>query len=907
GTGYSSLSYLRQLPVSTVKIDRSFVTGVDGSIADPVIVEAVTRLAHTLGLRVVAEGVEELAQAEALIEFDVDELQGYYFARPLEADAFVRATVGATWWTRPPPRNASADAGGGSRAMPESGGPRDRLLMTRAVDAAPVPVVVLDRSHGDDGGGPVIHVNPAFERMTGFLSSYLRGHALSELLDSSTDHAHLTQLLQSFAGSLPSVVRVRVRSSWGIPIPVELSATPVDDERGLSSQWVVSVRDLRAEARNEHRATPTDEPDDEPDNRRRDRRQRLAIDVAQRGLDLGSADAVSQLADVLAEIGAELNVDRVYVDSFDDASGRAVHRGEYVRVGQPRGEGQGPDLGRRAAWLDAIKGSHVLVVADAHLNDAAWLRERFEAFETACRAMISVPLRVGGRLLGAMSVEMIDRPHQWDVDEIGFVRQLAQVIANLLDMRRMHEERDRSRAQLSAVLEYSFDGVAMLDPDGLISYVNRAGGELMGVPVSQLVGRSPIEFIEPDDLDLAHELFAPDADGPTLGLVRVRRSDDAVIWVELSVTRLVGGQLEGFVINGRDVTARVLADAAFARRAGFDELAAGVAQQALDLGPAAFVERLSEVTAALGRTLRTDRCFVDVVDDGYLRNVADWARPGHPPSTFATEPVLLDSLPQWRDHLLGLMPLVVDDTSSPNHVPLDAQPAADVMNTAYIAFPLTARGQLCGVLGVTMTSGERIWTHDETALVQALSVTIGSVMLWQRADSLRRDSEERLQRLVRIDGLTGLANRLALRERLDAIEGQAGERQPVAIMVIDLDQFKNANDRYGHDVGDDLLCRLAARFDAIVPEAVCLARTGGDEFAVIGVGLDEAAVQALADQIVAAAGAPLDADGEQFVVGASVGIAMVPSGGPVRDGLRRADRAMYEAKHLGGGRAQFSR
>jgi diguanylate cyclase (GGDEF)-like protein len=180
-------------------------------------------------------------------------------------------------------------------------------------------------------------------------------------------------------------------------------------------------------------------------------------------------------------------------------------------------------------------------------------------------------------------------------------------------------------------------------------------------------------------------------------------------------------------------------------------------------------------------------------------------------------------------------------------------------------------------------------------------------MLWQRADSLRRDSEERLQRLVRIDGLTGLANRLALRERLDAIEGQAGERQPVAIMVIDLDQFKNANDRYGHDVGDDLLCRLAARFDAIVPEAVCLARTGGDEFAVIGVGLDEAAVQALADQIVAAAGAPLDADGEQFVVGASVGIAMVPSGGPVRDGLRRADRAMYEAKHLGGGRAQFSR
>ena len=71
--------------MSTVKIDRSFVTGVDGSLADPVIIEAVTRLSHTLGLRVVAEGVEELAQAEALIELNIDELQGFYFARPLDA------------------------------------------------------------------------------------------------------------------------------------------------------------------------------------------------------------------------------------------------------------------------------------------------------------------------------------------------------------------------------------------------------------------------------------------------------------------------------------------------------------------------------------------------------------------------------------------------------------------------------------------------------------------------------------------------------------------------------------------------------------------------------------------------------------------------------------------------------
>jgi diguanylate cyclase (GGDEF)-like protein len=371
---------------------------------------------------------------------------------------------------------------------------------------------------------------------------------------------------------------------------------------------------------------------------------------------------------------------------------------------------------------------------------------------------------------------------------------------------------------------------------------------------------------------------------------------------------LVDGQVDGFVVNGRDVTGRVLADADLARRAGFDELAAGVAQRALDLGPTTFVERLTDVTAALGRMLRADMCFVDVVEDGYLRNIAKWAAPGQPASSFALEPVLLDSLPEWRDHLLGLRPLVVDNTSSPDYFRPDRETPADVLSTAYVACPLTAHGLLCGVLGVSMTGGARTWTHDETALVHAFAVTIGSVLQWHRAGHLLRESEERLQRLVRIDGLTGLANRLALRETLDAIEHEEGERPPITVMVIDLDQFKVANDRHGHDVGDDLLCRLAARFAGVVPEAALLARTGGDEFVVIAPGLTEEEMLALADQIVGAASVPVVAGDEQFVVGASVGIVTVPpDGGLVRDSLRLADQAMYEAKRLGGSRWQFSR
>jgi diguanylate cyclase (GGDEF)-like protein len=90
GTGYSSLTYLKGLPVDEVKIDKTFIHGLVRDAADRAVVRAVVDIAHTLGLRVVAEGVEEVAQHELLAALGVDEIQGYLHARPMAASDMVQ-------------------------------------------------------------------------------------------------------------------------------------------------------------------------------------------------------------------------------------------------------------------------------------------------------------------------------------------------------------------------------------------------------------------------------------------------------------------------------------------------------------------------------------------------------------------------------------------------------------------------------------------------------------------------------------------------------------------------------------------------------------------------------------------------------------------------------------------------
>jgi len=168
---------------------------------------------------------------------------------------------------------------------------------------------------------------------------------------------------------------------------------------------------------------------------------------------------------------------------------------------------------------------------------------------------------------------------------------------------------------------------------------------------------------------------------------------------------------------------------------------------------------------------------------------------------------------------------------------------------------------------------------------------------------------EVLRRQALHDGLTGLPNRTMLTDRLrHALQQSSRTFAPVALLMMDLDQFKEVNDALGHDHGDRLLIEMSRRLQRELPQADTVARLGGDEFAVLLTkeGNLEGARHA-ADQITASLEQPFHLGGISLQVNASIGIAVYPEHAVDAETLaRRADVAMYTAKRTGGGAAVYS-
>ena len=212
---------------------------------------------------------------------------------------------------------------------------------------------------------------------------------------------------------------------------------------------------------------------------------------------------------------------------------------------------------------------------------------------------------------------------------------------------------------------------------------------------------------------------------------------------------------------------------------------------------------------------------------------------------------------------------------------------------------LKVREGMIGMLDISLPADGSL-TERERHLFTAFADAVSSHLV--NARLLSRQVHEATH-----DGLTGLGNRTLLLRRCAAALEQRAEGEVVALLLLDLDRFKQVNDTLGHAVGDVLLQQVAERLSAQVRREDLVARLGGDEFGILLTGIATAAdAEVIADALLGALNEPFLLEGLRVSVGGSIGVAVCPVDSDHVEGLlRNADMAMYEAKARPGSTARY--
>ncbi|MCC2653222.1 MAG: hypothetical protein K0R61_1263 [Microvirga sp.] len=279
---------------------------------------------------------------------------------------------------------------------------------------------------------------------------------------------------------------------------------------------------------------------------------------------------------------------------------------------------------------------------------------------------------------------------------------------------------------------------------------------------------------------------------------------------------------------------------------------------------------------------------------------------------------LLQINPEHGETLIGLQEKLA--AVQPLIEEIDRRPEA-ARQALEILSPL--EGPLAQLASASHNHGAALVQKDQQELIRlhwafsgiaAILILVGVILilLLNRHNRLLGDAHEELHVLAHQDALTGLPNRVVLRNQLEqALASKRPNGRTIAVSYLDLDHFKDVNDSFGHETGDELLKAVAERLQDCIPAVEgqvrnLISRFGGDEFAILQTGIrrpDESA--ALASRIVDALREPFSVNGQEIFIGTSIGIALAQ--GPVTSSqiLKHADMALYHAKADGRGTFRF--
>ena len=223
-----------------------------------------------------------------------------------------------------------------------------------------------------------------------------------------------------------------------------------------------------------------------------------------------------------------------------------------------------------------------------------------------------------------------------------------------------------------------------------------------------------------------------------------------------------------------------------------------------------------------------------------------------------------------------------------------------------LAFLLSARNSISQLNVRLAVAGQEVWWEiagkPQFDKAQRFTGYRGSAKDITRSRESQRDAE----RLAQYDSLTGLSNRHRMTKRLSAtLAAYRNSKRSCALLMLDLDRFKQVNDTLGHPAGDELLKQVAARLGRIVGDKGEIGRLGGDEFQIMLPDIDDrGALGELGQRLIQMISQPYSINGARAIIGTSVGIAIAPYDGLDTEELVKAtDLALYAAK--GGGRGQY--
>ena len=214
-----------------------------------------------------------------------------------------------------------------------------------------------------------------------------------------------------------------------------------------------------------------------------------------------------------------------------------------------------------------------------------------------------------------------------------------------------------------------------------------------------------------------------------------------------------------------------------------------------------------------------------------------------------------------------------------------------------------------GELVETRKSGELYPQWLQLKVVRDDAAQVSHIVAFITDLSARRIVEARVRHLTHFDELTGLANRLLFKERLEEANQRIrqGTSRNLALLHIDLDRFKLLNDSLGPELADQVLQKIAERLTKALPEADTISRLSSDEFAVLFDAYGSlTSLARVATRLLGKLSRPIVVDGHELVVSASMGISLLPDGArDIAQLVSQANKAMQQAKHMGGGTFQF--